>query len=259
MSSNLFGKQIVIQRHLINYYCRLPDSYVAALVFLHGWRSSASVWNGLIEQLDLNTYAVCSLDLPGFGLSESPHRPYDLKDYATIVEELIKKLNLKNVILIGHSFGGRIGVKLSANSSLIKSLILIGSAGIKEDTVEKKLKRSVAKIVKPFFRPDFMKALRARLYEHIGSEDYVAAPHLQQTFVKIIGEDLKRDMMKIKIPATIIWGENDKEAPVRWAHQMHKLIKDSKLFIIPNAAHYPFIDQPQEFISIFKKSLHELV
>ena len=66
---------------------------------------------------------------------------------------------------------------------------------------------------------------------------------MQNILVKVVNEDLKNEMPKIKAPTLLMWGENDTATPVRDANIMEKLIKGSGLVILKNSGHYSFIDK----------------
>jgi pimeloyl-ACP methyl ester carboxylesterase len=245
-------KQIVVNNLLVSYSEQTGDSG-QALLFLHGWRSNKEIWNNLFGQLSIVNCELFALDLPGFGQSQIPSMPMTVGDYANVAAEFIKKLELKNVIVVGHSFGGRVGIKLvSQNPGLISKLILVDSAGFPMAESKKKIMSMAAKIVKPIFKPKLMQGLRRQIYQKIGAEDYVATPELQKTFVNITSEDLTEDLKNIKIPALIISGENDTDTPVEFAKKMHSLIPNSKILILKNAGHFSFLDQPEEFTEEIK-------
>lgn len=195
-------------------------------------------------------YSIYAIDLPGFGQSSTPKEVWAVGDYAEVVKGFIEKLELKNITIVGHSFGGRIGIKLAAKyPSLISKLILVDSAGFAMESSRKNLLGATAKIAKPFFKPKFMQGLRGKIYKQIGAEDYLATPELRQTFVKITTEDLSMDMKNITCPTLILTGENDLDTPVEFGQRMNGLIKESKFTILKNAGHFSFIDKPQEFVN----------
>ena len=248
------NKQVICKNLLISYIQSGDNNAAKTLLFLHGWRSEAGVWRGSIKQLNNLTnkqLQVAALDFPGFGQSQTPTQAMAVGDYAEVVAEFIKKLDLKNVIIVGHSFGGRVGIKLAAkHPELISKLVLVGSAGFPMNANRKSLMATGAKIVKPFFKPKFMQGLRKRIYQQIGAEDYVATPELQKTFVNITCEDLSEGMKKINCPTLIINGEDDKDTPVEFGQRMNSLIHNSKFTILPNAGHFSFLDRPEEFAGL---------
>jgi pimeloyl-ACP methyl ester carboxylesterase len=244
--------QVIISKLLINYY-RLRKDGDQTLIFLHGWRSEGAVWKNIAQNLKSDGIAIYALDLPGFGSSAIPKEALTIEDYADVVIKFIEKLKLKNIILVGHSFGGRIAIKLSAmHPELIDKLVLVDSAGL----ILKKNKNAFLKFlslpIKPFFKPRFMQGLRRKIYRKMGSEDYLATPYLKETYLKTVKEDLRKHFPNIIVPTLIIWGKEDQETPLRYAEIMNNEIKNSKKVILDGAGHFSFIDKPDEFIKEFR-------
>jgi pimeloyl-ACP methyl ester carboxylesterase len=246
------AKQVIINNLLISYGERAGESG-KTLLFLHGWRSNKEVWASVVQKLGNYEIGKLAIDLPGFGQSQIPSRSMTVGDYANIVAEFIKKLELKNVIIVGHSFGGRVGIKLaSEHPELISKLVLVDSAGFPMPAGKKSLMKIAAKIVKPIFKPRAMQGLRRKIYQAIGAEDYLATPELQKTFVNITGEDLTEDMKRIQAPTLIIYGQNDKDTPPQYGELMRCLIHNSKFIILNSAGHFSFLDRPEGFAEALK-------
>jgi pimeloyl-ACP methyl ester carboxylesterase len=246
-------KQVIVRNLLISYLETTGESG-RTLLFLHGWRSNKEAWSGITRKILDIRYGILAIDLPGFGKSQVPKQAMTVGDYAAVVEGFIRKLELRDVIIVGHSFGGRVGIKLAANHpELVSKLVLVDSAGFAAGESKKNLMRAAAKIMKPFFKPRFMQPLRKRIYRAIGAEDYVATPELRQTFVNTVQEDLSGDMQKIVCPTLIVNGENDADTPVDFGKRMSYLIPNSKFQILNNAGHFSFIDQPEEFAGMLSR------
>lgn len=239
--------QIVINKLLINYY-RFYKGGKKTVIFLHGWRSNALAWKKIAELMKWDDLEVITLDLPGFGESAIPKHAMDISDYADVVIEFINKLKLKDVILVGHSFGGRIAIKLGAtHPELIEKVVLVDSAGLILNMGQRIFRQNIATILKPFFSPKFMQGLRASIYKKMGSEDYVATPYLREVYKKTINEDLRPYLSKIILPTLIIWGDGDLETPLQYADIFEQEIVGSKKVVLTDAGHFSFIDKPKEF------------
>jgi pimeloyl-ACP methyl ester carboxylesterase len=249
------NQQIVVSNQLISYkLIQNGGEKNSSIIFLHGWRSNKEIWLTAMSQLPTADYQLFAIDLPGFGGSQLPTKVFTIGDYAEIVVEFIKKLDLKNTIIVGHSFGGRVGIKLAAQyPAIVAKLVLVDSAGFSLSQEKKSVMNLAAKIARPFFKPKFMQGLRKKIYGHIGAEDYLATPELQQTFVNVVNEDLSEDMKKINCPTLIITGEKDMDTPVEFGIKMHSLIPNSKFLILPNAGHFSFLDKPEEFTEKLKE------
>lgn len=241
-------KQLVINGQLINYYKSGECS--KAMIFLHGWRSSSEAWFGVLPQLTKAGFSIFCIDLPGFGGSPAPMNPYSVDDYADIVREFISKQKLEKATIVGHSFGGRVAIKLAVTSSeIVDSLILVDSAGIKRSN---SMRRIMAQILRPIFKSSVMRGVRHKIYQRMGSEDYLATPELKQTYLKVIKEDLTNYFSEIKAPTLLVWGAEDKDTPVNDAYVMVKAIPNSELRIIKDAGHFSFIDKPEEFVTVLE-------
>jgi pimeloyl-ACP methyl ester carboxylesterase len=78
---------------------------------------------------------------------------------------------------------------------------------------------------------------------------------MTESYKKIIRDDLTDDSQKVKIPTVLVWGGKDSITPLWQGELMQKKIAGSKLFVIPGAGHFSFIDQPKEFMAIFSKEM----
>jgi pimeloyl-ACP methyl ester carboxylesterase len=253
------NQQVIINNQLISYTKQGSEKAEKTLLFLHGWRSNKEAWQGIVHKVtSSSSYQVYTIDLPGFGQSPAPKDVWTVGDYANLVAEFASKLDLKNLIIVGHSFGGRVGIKFaSTRADLVKKLVLVDAAGFATSGVKKSTLGFAAKIVKPIFKHKFMQGLRKKIYKQIGSEDYIATPELQKTFVNVVNEDLTENMKRILQPTLIVFGENDTDTPTSTGEQMHSLIHNSKFIILPSAGHFSFIDKPEEFLKTLQSFIYE--
>ena len=110
------------------------------IVLLHGWGSNIKLFANLIDLLS-KKYKVAAMDMPGFGESQEPPSAWCVDDYADFVTEFLKAYDTKKVMLLGHSFGGRVIIKLNSRENLpfeITKVILVDSAGILPPKTNKK-------------------------------------------------------------------------------------------------------------------------
>ncbi len=247
-------KKLVVNDQLINYYEYRDKLEQQCLVFLHGWRVDSKIWLSFLKDFGIERTSIYLIDLPGFGGSEAPRRPFNIADYAQTISHFINKLRLNNITLIGHSVGGRIAIKLGSEKGFHK-IVLIDSAGLIPNKKQVKVLNSVSKLVSPLFRLPALKSLRILIYKLIGSEDYITTPHLTPTFLNIISEDLRPILKNILSPTKIIWGEDDKETPLEMGKIMQSEIPHAELTVIKNAGHFPFKDQPEKFRTALLKAL----
>lgn len=99
------------------------------LLFIHGLGSYAPAWKKNIEGLK-NEFHCIAIDLPGYGHSSKGDYPGDMLFYADVIAKLIRKLDLQQVTLVGHSMGGQIAITTGLGyPELIRQLVLVAPAG----------------------------------------------------------------------------------------------------------------------------------
>ena len=225
------------------------------IVLLHGWGSNITLFANMMELLS-KKYKVVAMDMPGFGKSDEPKEVWDVSSYVQFVIDFLKDYDTKEVMLLGHSFGGRVIIKMPSRDDLpfkVTKVILVDSAGIMPPKSNKKswrtryykLGRTVLSwgIVKKIF-PDALENFRKKM----GSADYAAAsPMMRQVMVKVVNEDLEPYLPNIKAPTLLVWGVNDTATPLSDGEKMEKLIPDAGLVKLENAGHYSFLEQQFTF------------
>lgn len=182
------------------------------------------------------------MDFYGFGDTPHLNKELFLDDYVSSVIEIIDYYKMSNVILVGHSFGGRVAIKIAAKHGyLLEKIVLVDSAGI--------LPR---RGLKYYFKIYFHKLCKKIGIKHLGgSKDYRALPIImKQTFKNIVNEDLLPLIKKITLPTLLIWGDKDKETPIYMAKLMHKNIIGSGLIIFRGSGHFAYIQRSDIFYAI---------
>lgn len=98
------------------------------------------------------------MDMPGFGESQEPPSAWCVDDYVDFVIDFLKDYDNKEIMFLGHSFGGRVIIKLNSRTNLpfkISKVILVDSAGILPPKSNKKSFRTYYyKSERLFFQPD---------------------------------------------------------------------------------------------------------
>ena len=221
------------------------------VLLLHGWGQNIQMMKPIGDNLCSN-HRITIIDFPGFGESDEPSTPLTIDDYSLLIENLVRELNIRKPIVMGHSFGGRVAIHFSANNP-IEKLVLFGSPCIREN---KKLPLST-RILKKLKTLPGMDKLGEEMKKYIGSRDYKAAsPIMRQTLVNVINEDLSSYARKIEEPTLLIWGEADTEAPVDDARELEKIMIDAALIILPGT-HYAYLENLGQVINILNSFLKE--
>lgn len=255
MVNNRFGDSTLIKTVnglKINYEEKGEGDLI---VLLHGWGSNITLFANLIDLLS-KKYKVVAMDMPGFGKSEEPKEPWDVSAYVQFVIDFLKDYDTKEVMLLGHSFGGRVIIKMHSLPELpfkVTKVILVDSAGIMPPKSNKKSFRTYYyKVGKAILSTGIVQKLAPDALENfrkkMGSADYAAAsPMMRQVMVKVVNEDLEPYLPNIKCPTLLVWGVNDTATPLSDGEKMEKLIPDAGLVKLENAGHYSFLEQQFTF------------
>ena len=256
-------KQILIDELNINYKINGDKSAKSRRVLiLHGWGGSSDSWVDVQSELAKAGYYVLCPDLPGFGKSDTPKKAWSVTRYVNFVLDFTDTLNFKKFYIIGHSFGGRITIKMaSEHQNRLKKIVLCDPAGIKMKLDFKtEIIRLLAEIGNSIFDLRYLRvfkdAVRSIFYFFLRRKDYVKAEHIMRETMKIVlEEDLSLYLPKITNRTLIIWGEIDKIVPLKIAYIFKNKISSSELKILPKIGHSPNLEIPKELSKIIIKFL----
>jgi pimeloyl-ACP methyl ester carboxylesterase len=226
-------------------------------LFFHG---ATTTPNGYIELLDKLTshFQVIAPTLPGHGNAFSINPNWSFTDYINTCRKVIQRLKINPQIISGHSFGGAIALSL-ANEYPQTKIVVFDPVGLPSSLTAKAYvlylidegRRLIA------MRPDLEKII----------ETTKATSTLFYTVMKHGGElnwftkhvpslDLTDSLKLIQNPVYLFWGGQDEISPLGLGKQMHKLIKNSHLFVYPKYGHgYPVIDTEEVFQKILSLGL----
>jgi pimeloyl-ACP methyl ester carboxylesterase len=230
------------------------------VLLLHGWGANADAMRSISDALSPD-HRVVALDFPGFGESALPPKPWSVGDYAELVLALLDAVATPRTDVVGHSFGGRVGIKLAAEwPERVERLVLVDSAGIPPaGNAARRLLRAGLKVGRALLSAPGLGGLRERAeslaHERLGSEDYRSAGPLRETFVKVVSEDLRPDLPKVKAPTLLVWGEDDEATPLSDARTMEQAIPDAGLVVLPGAGHFSYAERPAQFNRIVRHFL----
>jgi len=203
----------------------------ARVIALHGWGRSGADFATILAGHD-----GLAIHLPGFGPAPAPPQAWSSAGYADVIAQALEGMG--PVAVVGHSFGGRIAVRLAAAyPQLVSHLVL---TGVPLTRVQ------AASAPKPAFR--VIRALRrARLVpesvmesarQKYGSLDYrQASGVMREILVGVIAEDYLDDATRVTCPVAMVWGELDKPAPLAAAQRALDFFPDATLRVVSAAGH----------------------
>ena len=231
------------------------------VVILHGWGANINTVMPIVNILK-DKFKVHAIDLPGFGESEEPKEPIDSFKYAEIVKAYMDKVGIKKVVLIGHSFGGKLSIILGNKyPELVEKIVLVNSAGlIPKRKAKYYIKVYSFKGLKFIYKKLFFwlkdEEKMEKFYKRFGSTDYKESSGvMRKILVTVVNENLKPLLKEIQAPTLLIWGDEDTSTPLYMGKIMEKEIKDAGLVVLEGTGHFSYLDDYGRFSVILKAFL----
>jgi pimeloyl-ACP methyl ester carboxylesterase len=226
------------------------------VVALHGWEGSIQSFWPVAEQLAPQGYQLHLLDLPGFGESALPPKPWSIADYMNFVVTYLDNHDLQQVAVLGHSFGGRIGLVLAAeHPARVRKMVLADSAGLRTPpSLKRRTLNATTRTIRCTLNLVGLRGWQVRLRDfynrRFASDDYLNAGPLRETFVQIIHEDLAAFAQRVQAPTVLIWGDQDTDTPLWQGRKLEQLIPDAGLIVFQGAGHFAYLERLADYVRI---------
>ena len=223
------------------------------IIVLHGLMGGLSNFDGVTKYFSSRGYKVIIPELPIYSMSLLKT---NVKSFANYLKDFIEYKGLDNVILLGNSLGGHIGLyHTKLYPKKVKALIITGSSGLYESAMGGGYtKRSDYEVMKKkaqevFYDPAVAtKEIVDEVYETVNDRN-----KLIKTLAiakSAIRHNMAKDLPKMTTPICIIWGKNDNVTPPEVAEEFHELLPDSELHWIDKCGHAAMMEHPEEFNTI---------
>lgn len=245
------------------------------IVLIHGFLSSSFSFRRLIPYL-INDYNVISIDLPPFGQSGKSRRyKYSYQNLATTVIQLVEGLNLRKVILLGHSMGGQISLYIAhLRPDLVDKVVLLCSSAYLEKSKPQLVLASYLPLFHIFVKRWLERSgLEANLQLVVYNQSIIdkemeegyLAPFLKNDIFIALGKlirdregDLPADILsKIQVPCLLLWGEQDRVVPLDIGKKLHKDLKNSQLTVLKETGHLIPEERPEEVFQYIKEFIQK--
>jgi pimeloyl-ACP methyl ester carboxylesterase len=244
-----------------------------AIALIHGVTSHSGVWAEFVHDVVDAGYSVIAPDLFGHGASAKPRGDYSLGAFASGVRDLLGVLGYESATVVGHSLGGGIAMQLAYQfPEYCERLVLISSGGLGRE-VSPLLRAATlpgAELVMPLIVRDWAVRAGSSVTGFLARLGVRPGPDLQEMgrgYASLVEADaqgaflhtlravidaggqkvsaMDRLYLADRMPVLIIWGENDPIIPIEHGRHAHEVVPSSRLVEIPNAGHWPQLDQPR--------------
>lgn len=244
------------------------------ILLLHGLGTSAYTWRHITPAL-AKTHRVITLDLKGFGASEKPDDgKYSVFDQAALIKTFIEQQNLRNLTVVGHSFGGGVALALALDmagekNTRLKSLVLMDTIAYKQPLpiffkilITPGIGELGMTLVPPEVQitealniayhddkkipPESISAYAQPLYS------LEAKMALRKTVEQLIPPDVESFTVRYKslnIPTLVVWCEHDEIIPLSDGRRLARDIKTARLQIIKDCGHLPQEERPDDTLA----------
>jgi pimeloyl-ACP methyl ester carboxylesterase len=239
------------------------------VLLLHGWGCDVSLWRTIVDRISAEAQ-VYALDFPGHGRSGALTAPWDTADYAAMTADVIRRLSIAGCMVVGHSHGGRVALRLALDApELVGKLVITGGTGIRNRQAGKNGKKTAKQTVYKVMKKTLTALDHAKVFGGLpkrgmealrykfGSPDYkrLKTDIDRATFIKLVNTDMTDEIHNIKKPTLLIWGDRDTETPLWMGEKMKELIPDSGLVVFEGGDHFAHIYQVDRFVAIVEAFL----
>jgi len=231
------------------------------LVLLHGLMGELSNWELVIEQFKDRYHVVVPI-LPIYDL---PILTLGVKALSRYLHRFFKSKNYNQVVLIGNSLGGHVGLVFTvAHQEFVKALVLTGSSGLYENAFGGSFPRRESydyikeKVEFTFYDPaTATKELVDDVFKTVNDRSRVI--RILTMAKSAIRHNMSKELSKITIPVSLIWGKNDKVTPPEVAEEFHQLLPNSELNWVDKCGHAPMMEHPEIFNNLLEKFLDRIL
>jgi 2-hydroxy-6-oxonona-2,4-dienedioate hydrolase len=230
------------------------------MIILHGLMGGLSNFDAVTDYFSEKGYKVIIPELPIYGMSLLKT---NVKSFANYLHDFIEFLALEEVILLGNSLGGHIGLyHTKLYPKKVKALIITGSSGLYESAMGGGYtKRGDYEVIKKkaqdvFYDPKVAtKAIVDEVFETVNDRNkLIKTVAIAKSAIR---HNMSKDLPNMKLPVCIVWGENDTVTPPEVGREFNELLPNSELFWIEKCGQAAMMEHPQEFNRILNDWLEK--
>jgi pimeloyl-ACP methyl ester carboxylesterase len=255
------------------HYLEAGAADAPAVVLVHGFAASNFVWHDALVPLAEAGLRVVAPDLVGFGFSGKPRDgEYTIEAQARAVVGLMDALGIESATLVGSSYGGAVAAVCALDyAERVSKLVLVGA--VSNNEIKRRLVariggvRGVGEVFAPFVLDARHLSKRRRLkaqtardgrgYDELRARAQLRplkAANTQRAILRTLRQwdasRVEREAGRIAQPTLLVWGERDRDVPLRHGERLRALIPGSRLFVFGECSHLPQEERPAEFVRL---------
>ena len=218
------------------------------VLLLHGLFGAVSNWDGVFNRFA----AFCRPIAVKFPLLTGHKTEIGIKSLALLTEAFIRSRGYENVLICGNSLGGHVGLRLTlASPQLVKGLVLAGTSGLYEHTVDSLPLRPDHRFVREHMSKVFFNQALVtedaimEVAEILKTRKHVL--NLVQAAKSAKKDNLQKLLPIVNQKTLLLWGEEDTVTTMEVAHQFKDLMPNSRLVTMKGCGHAPMIEHPEWF------------
>jgi len=232
------------------------------LLFVHGYTACWRWWELALKRLDPARYHVYAPDLRGAGESDKPPSGYNIEQYAEDVFQFCRALNLSNLVYVGHSMGGLIGIQMAlSHRELLRGLVLVDPAPaepLELSPEQQQLLDVVANqittnrdVALSWYQLCFQRPPAQHLIETLLEAGMsVSAAHARDSMRSFLSTTLGARLGGISTPALLIGGDRDAIVPLETMLAPQRRIPGCGLHVFHRVGHSPPLEVPDDFAAV---------
>ncbi len=272
-------RTVMLSGHELAY---LDSGDGPAVLFIHGLTNSSRSWARLVDTLSTD-HRILAPDLFGHGASAKPMGDYSLSAHAATLRDLLDRLGIDQVTLVGHSLGGGIALQFRyLFPERVSRLVLVSSGGLGR-SVSPLLRAATlpgAEWILPLIASDWVRVRAEAVARTLARTGWRPSPDVTEAwrgFTSLADADSRRAFlattrsvidpggqtvtahdhlpMVIKIPTLVVWGTRDRMIPAWHATTAHQALPGSRVELFVGAGHFPHLDEPERFAEVLRDFL----
>ena len=227
------------------------------VVWLHGWARRSADFRTCATMLADQGVASVALDLPGFGASPAPATPGGARHYAALIAPTLAQLGDGPIVLVGHSFGGRVATVVAAtHPEHVRAVVLTGVPLLRSSVTSRPPWRY--RVVRWLHGRGIIGDQRMeRARQRYGSTDYRnASGVIRDVLVITVNESYDDELAEIRVPVAMVWGSGDTAAPVAMATRAASMLScPHTLEVLDGVGHMLPVEAPGALVTSVMKAL----